>query len=65
MSQKPIKVKAILPDGVELDLNGPDLSKTKRERPLVETGAALERANEDVNAVEAIRSARWLTYGMP
>ena len=65
MSQKPIKVKAILPDGVEIELNGPDFSKIKCERPIVETGVVLERAKEDVNAVEAIRSARWLTYGMP
>ena len=65
MTDKPMKLKVILSDGAELDLNGPDISKLKYERPPAETAAILERAEEDANAVEAIRAAHLLTLGIP
>lgn len=65
MTEKPRKLKVILPDGAELDLNGPDISTLECERPPAETAAVLQRAEEDANAVEAVRAARLLTLGIP
>jgi hypothetical protein len=65
MTEKPRKLQVILPNGAELDLNGPDVSKLKCERPPADTAAVLQRAEEDVNAVESIRAVHLLTLGMP
>ena len=65
MTQKPAATKAILPNGVELNLNGPDLSKLCFEHPPVETAVVLQRAEDDTNAVQIIRRLHLLTLEIP
>ena len=65
MTEKPAKLKVILPNGAELDMNGPDVSKLNYEHPPAETAAAAQRAEDEANAVEAIRTAHLLTLGIP
>jgi hypothetical protein len=65
MAQKPIKLKAVLPNGVELHMDGPDFSKLKCEHPPAETAVVLQRAEDDASAVQAIRTTHLLTLGIP
>jgi hypothetical protein len=65
MTETPKKLRVVLPNGAELDLKGPDISKLKCEHPPVETAAVLQRAEEDSGAVEAIRMAHLFTLGIP
>jgi hypothetical protein len=65
MTRKPISLKPILPNGMELNLNGPDFSKLKYEQPLPDTAVVLQQIEGDANATEAIRTTRIKTLGIP